>query len=207
MGILTNLYSRKERKEKEAQEAIQDFMTLIRVYYQSTMAINLGITNFRMLPDLTMYKHMFKIPTQGGKLGVAEKAHTRKLLMQSYGISDNFFKEIDASIKKSCRTQNDVNPYLFTFQDFSNTLFMLVGSLMKWKFGLPKMFSKMLYTMTVKTVHDIMTKSHWKADGVDETAKKVRVYKEKLGFSEEWMAEYTFKVIMVSKMKPIVTKE
>lgn len=200
MGILTSLYSRKERKEAEAKEALEDFMTLIRVYYQSVMAMNLGITNIRMLPDLTTYKRMFQIPTQG-KLGQGERAHTKKLLMQNYGMSENFFKEIDNSMKKNCRTQNEINPYMYIFQDFSNTLFMFVGNVMKWKFAMPNFMNKYLLTLIRKTVHDIVTKTMWKGDGVAETAHKLRLQKEKLGHSEEWMAEYVSKVVMVSKLK------
>lgn len=200
MSILTSLYARKEKKEQQAKEALEDFMTLIRVYYQSAMAMNLGITNIRMLPDLVTYKRIFQIPTQG-KLGQGERAHAKKMLMQNYGMSDNFFKEIDSSLKKNCRTQNEVNPYMYIFQDFSNTLFMFVGNVMKWKFAMPNFMSKYLKTMVDKTVHDIVTKTSWKGDGVAQTAHKIVLQREKLGHSEEWMAEYVFKVVMVSKMK------
>ena len=64
------------------------------------MAVNLGVTNIRFLPDVALYKHVYKVQTQGGKLGIAEKSHSRKMLMQDYGLSESFFKEIDASIKK-----------------------------------------------------------------------------------------------------------
>lgn len=201
MSLMTSLYARKERKEEQAKEALEDFMTLIRVYYQSVMAVNLGITNFRMLPDLTTYKRIFKIATQDGKLGLAEKSHTKKLLMQNYGISDSFFKEIDQSIKKNCKTQNDVATYLYMFQDFSNTLFMVVGNLMKWKFNIPTMFNKLLMSLTAKTVHDVVTKRVWKDAGVSEAAQKVKIQSEKLIYSEAWMTEYVFKVVMVSKSK------
>lgn len=56
------------------------------------------------------------------------------MLMQDYGISESFFKEIDTSIKKNCRTQNDVQAYLFMYQGFSSDLMMLMGNLMQWKF-------------------------------------------------------------------------
>lgn len=200
MSILTSLYARKEKKEQQAKEALEDFMTLIRVYYQSAMAMNLGITNIRMLPDLVTYKRIFQIPTQG-KLGQGERAHARKMLIQNYGMSEMFFKEIDSSLKKNCRTQNEVNPYMYIFQDFSNTLFMFVGNVMKWKFAMPNFMNKYLKTMVTKTIHDIVTKTSWKGDGVAQTAHKIVLQRDKLGHSEEWMAEYVFKVVMVSKMK------
>lgn len=53
------------------------------------------------------------------------------MLMEDYGINESFFKEIDASIKKNCRTQNDIQAYLFMYQGFSNDLMMLMGNLMQ----------------------------------------------------------------------------
>ena len=87
---------------------------------------------------------------------------SRKMLMQDYGISENFFKEIDASVKKHCRTQNDVQGYLFMYQGFSNDLMMLMGNLMQWKFRMPSIFKGALRSMTEKTVHEVCTKAVWK---------------------------------------------
>lgn len=199
MSIFSKLLNKKSAESDETKSKVESFMTLIRVYYQSVMAVNVGITNIRMLPDMAMYKHVFKVATQGGKLGVAEKSHSRKVLMQDYGMSESFFKEIDSSIKKGCKNQNDVNSYLFMFQGFSNDLIMLTGNLMKWKFGMPKFFRKALYSMTAKTMHDILTKTEWKSDEVRPVAKNVRVYKERLGYSEEWMTEYVFNIILLAK--------
>lgn len=72
------------------------------------------------------------------------------MLMQDYGISENFFKEIDTSVKKHCRTQNDVQGYLFMYQGFSNDLMMLMGNLMQWKFRMPSIFKGALRSMTEK---------------------------------------------------------
>ena len=114
------------------------------------------------------FKRLFKVPTQNGKLGLGEKSASRKMLMQDYGLNDNFFKEIDASVKRNCRTQNDIQSYLFMYQGFSNDLMMLMGNLMQWKFRMPSIFKKALYGMTQKTVHDVCTKTVWKADDVQQ---------------------------------------
>ena len=54
------------------------------------------------------------------------KSHAvKKMLVELYGLSDDFFKEIDNSIKKNCKNVNDVKTYLFMFQGFSNDLMML----------------------------------------------------------------------------------
>lgn len=196
MGIFSNLF---KKNEAASAKNVEDFVSLTRVYFQSVLAANLGITNIRFIPDVANFKRLFKIPTQGGRLGLGEKAASRKMLMQDYNISENFFKEIDSSIKKCCRTQNDIQAYLFMYQGFSNDLMMLVGNLMQWKFRLPSIFKGALRTMTEKTIHDICTKSVWKKDDVHKTAMAVRQYKERLGYSEAWMTEYVYNVVMLAK--------
>ena len=199
MGLF-GLFKKKSDETKVGN--VEDFISLTRVYFQSVIATNLGITNIRFLPDVANFKRLFKVPTQNGKLGLAEKAASRKMLMQDYGISESFFKEIDTSIKKNCRTQNDVQAYLFMYQGFSSDLMMLMGNLMQWKFRMPAIFKKALRSMTEKTVHDVCTKTVWKADDVHKTAAAVRQYKERLGFSEQWMSEYVYNIVLLAKKEP-----
>ena len=52
MSIFTNIFHRKKADDGARVGGVEDFMTLIRVYFQATMAANLGITNIAMLPDL-----------------------------------------------------------------------------------------------------------------------------------------------------------
>ncbi len=196
MGIFAKLF--KKKQEKSAKN-VEDFMSLIRVYFQSVIAANLGITNIRFVPDVANFKRLFKIPTQGGRLGQAEKAASRNMMMHDYGISESFFKEIDSSIKKHCRTQNDIQSYLFLFQGFTNDLIMLMGNLMQWKFRVPSVFKGALRNMTEKTMHDVCTKTVWKKDDVHKTAAAVRQYKERLGYSEQWMTEFVYNVIILAK--------
>ena len=75
-----------------------------------------------MLPDLATFKRTLKVATQNNKLGIAERSKCKKMLEQLYGMSDSFFKEIDLSIKRNCKTVNDVRTYLFAFQGFNNDL-------------------------------------------------------------------------------------
>ena len=128
MGLFSKLF-RKEAEETSSKN-VEDFVSLTRVYFQSVIAANIGITNIRFIPDVANFKRLFKIPTQGGRLGLAEKAASRKMLMQDYGLSENFFKEIDASIKRHCRTQNDIQGYLFLYQGFFYLLATFVMPLM-----------------------------------------------------------------------------
>ncbi len=202
MSIFANLFKEQADADAKVVGNVEDFVSLTRVYFQSVIAVNLGITNIRFLPDVANFKRLFKVATQGGKLGLAEKSASRKMLMQDYGISESFFKEIDTSIKKNCRTQNDVQAYLFMYQGFSSDLMMLMGNLMQWKFRMPAIFKKALRSMTEKTVHDVCTKTVWKADDVHKTAAAVRQYKERLGFSEQWMSEYVYNIVLLAKKEP-----
>lgn len=197
MSIFSKLFGKKSGDGHVGD--VEDFALLTRVYFQSVIAVNLGITNINFVPDVATFKRLFKVPTQSGKLGLAEKSRSRKMLMQDYGLTENFFKEIDTSVKKNCKSQQDVQSYLALFQGFSNDLMMLMGNLMQWKFRLPSSMKKTLYGLTEKTIHDVVTKTVWKKDDVHKTATAVRKYKERLGFSEQWMTEYVFHIIILAK--------
>lgn len=189
----------KKKKDTERVGGMEDFMTLIRVYYQAAIAANVGITNISMLPDLATFKRTLKVPTQNNKLGVGEKGRCKKMIEELYGLNESFFKEIDASVKKNCKKIQDAQTFLFAFQGFNNDLMMLVGNLMKWKFRVPGFMHKLLHSMTEKIINDILTKNNWKDEATFRTVYSVRNYKEKLGYSQEWMTEYVYKIITLAK--------
>lgn len=205
MSIFSKLFKKKEVEAAEETLRVggmEDFMTLIRVYYQAVMAAHLGVSNINFLPDMAVFKRTLKIPTQNNKLGIAERARCKKLLIELYGINDFFFKEIDASIKKNCRNVSDIKNYLFMFQGFSQDLMMVIGNLMQWKFRMPGVFKKLLRGMTEKAVHDIVTKNDWKDDSVHKTCINIRKYQHTLGYSENWMAEYVYNIVLLAKKEP-----
>ncbi|MBO4430825.1 MAG: hypothetical protein J5790_05760 [Bacteroidaceae bacterium] len=191
-----------KRKKKENVGGMEDFMTLIRVYFQSVLAANLGISNLSALPDLLTFKRTLHVATVNNKLGLGEKKTCAKMLQDLYGISDSFFKEIDQSIKKGCRTQNDVSRYLYAFQGFTQDTMMLVGNILKWKFRIPGFMKKMVKKLTDSTVHDILTKDTWDDDGVRKSVFSVRRYQQMLGFSETWIQEYVYNLITLAKKEP-----
>lgn len=39
-------------------------------------------------------------------------------------------------------------------------------------------------------------------DDVHKTAMTVRQYKERLGYSEQWMTEYVYNIVMLAKKEP-----
>ena len=203
MSIFSKWFGKKQAEEETPRVGgMEDFMTLIRVYYQAVMASNIGISNINFLPDMAVFKRTLKIPTQNNKLGIAEKSRCKKMLTEIYGLPDSFYKEIDASIKKNVKNINDVKTYLFMFQGFSQDLMMLIGNLMQWKFRMPGVFKKLLRGMTEKTVHDILTKVSWKDECVHKTCVAIRKYQHALGYSEPWINEYVYNIVLLAKKEP-----
>ena len=200
MGFWNKLFGKKEGEHKVG--GMEDFMTLIRVYFQASMAADLGITNLAALPDLRVFKATLKVPTVNNKLGVGERSRCKNMLKSMYGMDDDFFKEIDSSLRKRCKKIQDVQGYLVTFQGFSQDLMMLMGNLMQWKVRLPGFFKNALRQMVEKQVHEVMTKTSWKDEGVRRTCVAVRKYQAALGYSESWMSEYVFTLVMLAKKEP-----
>ena len=200
MGLFSKIFSRKETGEKVG--GMEDFMSLVRVYFQASIASSLNITNLAMLPDLRMFKATLHVPTVNNKLGVGEKNHCRKMMKEIYNMDDLFFKEIDQSIRKNCHKLQDVQTYMIQFQGFSQDLMMLMGNLMKFKLRLPSFFKKAIYSMTEKTVNDIFTKNDFKDPGVLKTVVAIRQYDKRLGFSQQWITQFVYQVVMLAKKEP-----
>ncbi len=204
MGIFNRLFGKKATTDEPGME---DYMTLIRVYFQASIASNVGITNLAMLPDLRVFKSTLKVPTVNNKLGVGEKSRCRKMLSEMYGTDDNFFKEIDQSVRKNCRKLQDVQVYLVQFQTFTQDLMMLMGNLMKFKLRLPSFFNGALRTMTEKTVSEIFTKNDYSDAATMKTVLGIRQYAKKLGFSEAWISRFVFQLVMLAKKQPKAPQE
>ena len=200
MGFLSKLFGKKDDQQKTG--GMEDFMTLIRVYFQAVMAADLGISNMAALPDLRVFKTTLKVPTQNNKLGLAEKSKCKKMLKDIYGMEDDFTKEIDQSIRKRCKKPQDIQTYMYQFSGFTQDLMMLTGNLMKFKLRLPSFFKSAIRTMTEKTVNDIFTKNDFSDAGVMKTVVAIRQYASKLGFSQQWTTDFVYKVVMLAKKEP-----
>lgn len=196
MGIFSKIFG---KKIEDDNVGIENYMMLVRVYFQASIASNIGITNLAALPDLRTFKSALKVPTVKNKLGVGEKARCRKMLVDIYGTDEGFFKEVDASIKKNCRKIQDVNVYLVQFQNYTQDLMMVMSNLMKFKLRLPSFFKSALRTMTEKQVNELFTKNDYTDPGVMKTALEIRKYAQRLGFSREWTINFVFQVIMLAK--------
>ena len=181
---------------------MEDYMTLVRVYLQAALAERMGITNLGMLPDLRTFKTTLKVPTLNNKLGPGEKIRCRKMMKEIYKTDDVFFNEIDATVRKNCKKMQDLQPFMYQFQGFSQDLMMLTGNLMKFKLRLPSFFKKALYAMTEKTVNDIFNKNDFKDPGVVKTVLSLRQYNSRLGFSQKWVTDFVYQVVKLAKKEP-----
>lgn len=200
MGIFSKLFNRQTEDKKAG--GMEDYMTLVRVYFQAAIAAQLGITNLAMLPDLRFFKSAFHVPTVNNRLGMGEKTHVKKMMKSIYDTNDDFFKEIDASIRKNCRKMQDVNVYLVQFQNFTQDLMMLMGNLMKFKLRLPGFMKKALYNMTAKTVDDIFNKADFGDPSVVKTVFQLRQLNKRVGFSQQWVTDFAYQVLMLAKKEP-----
>ena len=70
MRIFSKLFGKKIT-EGTRPVGMEDYMTLVRVYFQAVLASRIGITNLAMLPDLRVFKTTLHVPTMNNKLGVA----------------------------------------------------------------------------------------------------------------------------------------
>ena len=134
MAFWNKLFGKKEEEQKVG--GMEDFMTLIRVYFQAVMAADLHISNLAALPDLRVFKQ---------------------------------------------------------------TLMMLTTNLMKFKLRVPSFFKKAIYTMTEKTVGDIFNKNDFTDASVMKAVVDVRKYNQKLGFSQQWVTNFIYRVVMLAK--------
>ena len=199
MGFWNKIFGKNTEQKVGGME---DFMTLIRVYFQAAMAADLGITNLAALPDLRVFKTTLKVPTVNNKLGVGERSRCKNMLKTMYGMDDDFFKEIDSSLRKRCKKIQDAQTYLLQFQGFTQEIMMLTGNLMKFKLRLPGFLKKALYAMTEKTVNDIFNKNDFSDASVMKTVVAVREYNRRLGFSQKWITDFVYKVVMLAKKEP-----
>ena len=198
MSFISRLF----HKEESKVGGMEDYMTLVRVYFQSVIASQVGITNLAMLPDLRAFKSTFHVATVNNKLGLGEKAHCKKMMKSIYHTEDDFFDEIDKSIRKNCRRMQDVQLFMYQFQGFSQELMILIGNLMKFKLRVPSFFRKTLYTMTTATVNDIFDKNDFTDPSVVKSVMAVRKYDSRLGFSRKWVSDFVFQVVMLAKKEP-----
>lgn len=202
MRFFSNIFGRKSSSDSEMGTRVggtEDFMTLIRVYYQAIMATHLGIRDLRALPDLRVFKQTLKVPTINNRIGPGEKARCKKMLCEIYGLPESFCSEIESSIKRRCKTANDMQSYLYQFQGFSQELLTLMTNIVSWKYRLPGFLKGTLRNLTSKAVKEIFSKNSWNDAGIQQSVMNVRAYQKQLGYSQEWMTDFVYNIVLLSK--------
>ena len=76
---------------------------------------------------------------------------------------------------------------------------MLTSNLMKFKLRMPSFFKKSIYTMTEKTVADIFNKNDYSDPSVLKAVVDVRKLNQRLGFSQQWVTAFVYRVVMLAK--------
>jgi hypothetical protein len=84
---------------------------------------------------------------------------------------------------------------------------MLTGNLMKFKLRVPSFFKKAIYTMTEKTVNDIFNKNDFSDPSVLKTVVAIRQINKRLGFSQKWITDFVYNVVMMAKKEPRQNEE
>lgn len=188
------LFSKKKKEEKSTEE-IENLMLLLRVYFQATIAAQTGFNNIKVLNDLRFFKQTYHIATLNNKIGLSEKKQCQKMLQNIYGFSDRFFSEIDSSMKKSCRTIQDFQPYMLKYQDFTQNILMLIPNLVGRKLAVLRFFPKLMKESINKSIHKILTQTDWKDPSTRIAAIAVRKEQTSLRYSEAWICEFVNTII------------
>lgn len=188
------LFSKKKKEEKSTEE-FENLMLLLRVYFQATIAAQTGFNNIKVLNDLRFFKQTYHIATLNNKIGLSEKKQCQKMLQSIYGFSDRFFSEIDSSMKKSCRTIQDFQPYMLKYQDFTQNILMLIPNLVGRKLAVLRFFPKLMKESINKSIHKILTQTDWKDPSTRIAAIAVRKEQTSLRYSEAWICEFVNTII------------
>ncbi|MFI3267334.1 MAG: hypothetical protein R3Y51_01325 [Rikenellaceae bacterium] len=202
MGLFSNLFGKKntgEEAKNDVQTNVEEFMSLIRIYYQASIIAHVGITNLSIVPEFAMYKRMMRIPTVGGKVGIAEKSHVRKSMMADYGMNETFFKEIDSSIRRNCKGMRDIQGYFFAFGNFTNDLMTYLSSQLQWRLQFSMIFKGMVRPTVSSAIKKLLTKEYWKDETTTRSVYGIRASKQALGYSEAWMTEFVCQILYMSR--------
>ncbi|MCQ2230910.1 MAG: hypothetical protein MJZ30_03535 [Paludibacteraceae bacterium] len=192
MGLSDYLKKKRKEQEDSAAESIKNYMSLVNVYIQASSAAVLNIIDLRQLPQLKVLKQKYKIPTEGGRLGLAEKKFVAERMQAEYKLPQSFFDEIDASIRKCCKKVTDLQSYGIWFQTLLQDAMTAVSLDMQVGLRLPLFLRKWMKSMLNDSMHRICTGGDFKSADLIKSAANVRLYKEKLHLSENWLSEICY---------------
>jgi hypothetical protein len=79
---------------------------------------------------------------------------------------------------------------------------MVISNTMQWKLRIPSFFKKTLRTVIADGINDIFTKDNWKDAGVRKSVYNLRSYQKRLNYSQNWINEFAYHVILLAKKEP-----
>lgn len=200
MSIFSRLFGRNKAVEDDnTQSNVEEFISLIRVYYQASIVAHVGITNLNVVPEFAMYKRVMRIPTLNGRIGIAERSHIRKFMVANYKMNESFFKDIDASIRKNCKGLRDVQGFFFLFGNFTNDLMTYLSTQAQWRLQGAMLFRPILRSTVKAVVNKMFTKDDWSDATAARTAKKLRLAASQLGYGSDWVVEFAYQVFSETK--------
>ena len=202
MGILSRLFGwgrKKDTGANDAQSRVEEFVSLIGIYNQASIVVHIGITDLKMVPEFAAYKRAMRIPTIGGKLGLAEKSQIKKMMVADYQMDESFFKEIDASVRRSCKNIRDVQAYFFAYGNFTNDLLTFLYTQYQWKLQGSMLIKRLLRSTVASSVEKLMTKTTWKDHSTTVSANKIKNTAITMKFSNQWMTELVYQILVQSK--------
>ena len=72
MSIFANLFKKQADADAKVVGNVEDFVSLTRVYFQSVIAVNLGITNIRFLFTIVLQQSESIFSQKGDRYQVAD---------------------------------------------------------------------------------------------------------------------------------------
>ena len=95
-----------------------------------------------------------------------------------------------------------MNPY-FTVNDSEHFTFYRIPKLLFTDeiYQTVSTDAKMLYGLLLDRL-SLSEKNDWKDDGVRKTCHAIRQYQHALNYSEAWMTEYVYNIVLLAKKEP-----
>jgi hypothetical protein len=91
---------------------------------------------------------------------------------------------------------------MIAFQGFSQEIIILISNRLNLKIRIPSFLGRLLRKVTNNEVHEILTNNNWTDDATRRAAASIKKYQKMLGFSESWIQEYVYNIIILAKKEP-----
>ncbi len=202
MGFLSRIFGgNKESRQEAAQNAIEEFITILSVYNQAAVVCHLKINDVRVFPEFASYKRVMKVAPIAGKPGFAERSQMRKVITSNYELDEQFLKDIDTSVKRNCKSVRDVQGYFMSYATFTQTLIQHIYTKAQYKI-MGSMFSKKLLRKTVTSVVEkMMVSEDFSSTSEAIAVRGLRKEAATLGFDTKWMIDLITQSLILSRKR------